>query len=1077
MLRSSRTRLLLGAVAALLALLGAAAVVWSPGGQPDGGDQAGEQAGDAAGDAAGRDCPPGYRRPRGGAEPAPSAAAGPEYQGVAGAEPEQAEPEEAEREGAGAGEAGEAPCGARKHPEPFGELAVMNGERAAKSTAPFTHLRAGAYAAAVAERDALLAAPDPVAGTDAQWTPLGSTPLLANEPGYDEVNGLGLAELNGRIQDFALVPGGTTLYAAVANGGVWRSDDLGGSWRSVGDGLPTQVVGSIAWTPAGGGTLVAVTGDGAFGGNSLGGLGVWRSTDEGATWTRSAGPPDGALGFKAAVDPTDPSVVYAATGAGLFRSTDAGATFTDVRLPTGSCAGRTADAGCFFANMVTDVVVQAPDRFGNAGGAVLAAVGWRAGAKPNADGTVQSPGNGLYASPDGRPGTFARTGTSGFAPQARIGRVELGAATGPDQNHDYVYALVQDAVRFNGGAPVIDVPEEVSDLTGPLPNITVLNGVYVSADFGATWALMATAEALQAPTTGSALIGTAQAVARYGPGVQSWYNEFILPDPTRQVAGVPTRLVFGLEEVWQSELTTLPLNGLALFKVIGRYFSGTTCLFLNLEFPTCPTNRQLDLSTTTHPDQHGAVYVPEADGGVTLVVGGDGGVYTQRVGPGEEFDNTKWGVGANRGFNTLLPYDAVMAKDGTVWSGLQDNGEMKITPEGRQIQTFGGDAFFSAVDPDNSDIAYEESPSGRLRVTTDGGRTWRSIDPQLQNAAFSTPFAMDPGDARHLLIAGRNVRETAMGPDTVRESDPVVGVAVENNWRTVFDLGTKGKPGVAPADDPLGIFVSDDPQNRASAIDLEGDAAYIGFCGYCDTVTQGTPFANGLATNVGGDRPPKRLTSDGWHIAAAAGLPARIVNSVAIDPADPRTVYVALGGYARKWAPPGAVGDDVSRVGSGHVFKSTDAGETFRDISGNLPDVPASWVELRGGQLLLATDVGVFASADTDGSRWSVLGRGLPTAPVSTVRLAPHNSDIVVVASYGRGVWTYRFPPGVPGSAAPLPVTGDLERPRVTPPTGAPAGLLPTGLALALAAAAALALRRRGRSVEGAPPVTGRGGG
>ena len=1037
MLRSSRIRLVVGSVVAAVALVATAAGVWLAESATDHG--------------AGPACPPGYT--------------------VAGEE----EGEEAQEAGREAGRGGErggedgagreaAACVARKHPEGFAELAVMNGERAARSSAPFTHLRPGAYAAAVAERSALLAAPDPVPGTDGQWTPLGSTPLLANEAGYDEVNGLGLAELNGRIQDFALVPSSNRLYAAVANGGVWRSDDLGASWRSVGDSLPTQVVGSIAWSPAGGGTLVAVTGDGAFGGNSLGGLGVWRSTDDGATWTRASGPPDGVLGFKAAVDPTDPAVVYAATGAGLFRSTDAGASFVDVRLPTGGCAGRSDEPGCFLANMVTDVVVQAPDRFGNAGGAVLAAVGWRAGAKQNEDGSVQSPGNGLYASADGRPGTFARTGTSGFAPQARIGRVELGAATGADQNHDYVYALVQDAVRFNGGAPVIDAPDVVGDITGPLPNITVLNGIYVSADFGATWALMATAEALQAPTTGSALIGTAQAVARYGPGIQAWYNEFILPDPTRQVAGVPTRLVFGLEEVWQSELTSLPLNGVSLFKVIGRYFSGTTCLFLTLEFPTCPTNRQIELSTTTHPDQHGAVYVPDGAGGVTLVVGGDGGVYTQRVGPGEEFGNAKWGVGANQGFNTLLPYDAVMARDGTVWSGLQDNGEMKIQPDGRQVQTFGGDAFFSAVDPDNSDIAYEESPAGRLRVTTDGGRTWKSIDPELVNAAFSTPYAMDPTDARHLLIAGRNVRETTAGPDTVRLTDDVVGVVTENNWATVFDLGTRSRPGVAPPDDVVsGVITTgdEDPQNRASALDLEGDAAYIGFCGYCDTVTQGVPFGNGLATNVGGAQPPRRLTGDGWHIAAAAGLPSRIINSVAIDPGDPRTVYVALGGYARKWAPPGAVGDDVSRVGSGHVFKSTDAGESFRDISGNLPDVPANWVELRNGQVLLATDVGAFASADAEGSRWSVLGRGLPSAPVSTLRLAPQNSDVVVAASYGRGVWTYRFPPGAPG-AAPLPTTGDDdESGRVIPATGGSPGLLPAGLALGLAAVAAGWLRRR----------------
>ncbi len=39
----------------------------------------------------------------------------------------------------------------------------------------------------------------------------------------------------------------------------------------------------------------------------------------------------------------------------------------------------------------------------------------------------------------------------------------------------------------------------------------------------------------------------------YCPGVQSWYNAWIEPDPTRaDASGVPTRLTFGLEEVWRT---------------------------------------------------------------------------------------------------------------------------------------------------------------------------------------------------------------------------------------------------------------------------------------------------------------------------------------------------------------------------------------------------------------------------------------------------------------------------------------------------------------------------------------------
>src|SRR5205823_2047551 len=145
----------------------------------------------------------------------------------------------------------------------------------------------------------------------------------------------------------------------------------------------------------------------------------------------------------------------------------------------------------------------------------------------------------------------------------------------------------------------------------------------------------------------------------------------------------------------------------------------------------------------------------------------------------------------------------------------------------------------------------------------------------------------------------------------------------------------------------------------------------------------GGPFANGIATDVGGSQAPKRLTGDGWHIAAAHGLPVRYISSIRMDPSNPRTVYVTVGGYGRKWAPPGAVKDDTGKVGTGHVFKPTDPGEHFTDITGNLPDVPANWVIARGGQLIVGTDIGVFASSDTNGSSWAVLGNGLPNVPVT----------------------------------------------------------------------------------------------
>src|SRR3954454_1751779 len=264
-------------------------------------------------------------------------------------------------------------------PESFADMARASSSRNTRSVAPGTALRPGAYRHAVAQAARLR-------GTGAQWTPYGDTPIIGNLTDYDTTNGStrqGLPGLAGRTSSLVADDKGN-LYAGASNGGVWKSTDKGATWSSIGAGLPTQVAAHVAWSSAGGGTVIVLTGDDAFGGDSVPGLGVYTSADDGKTWTHAGGVPDGVLGFQVKVDPTDPNKVYAATGAGLFRSTDAGKSFTNVNLPTGK--GATPDCSgppptvkdCFLANLVPGGGIQAAGGPGSSkGGAVLAAVGWR----------------------------------------------------------------------------------------------------------------------------------------------------------------------------------------------------------------------------------------------------------------------------------------------------------------------------------------------------------------------------------------------------------------------------------------------------------------------------------------------------------------------------------------------------------------------------------------------------------------------------------------------------------------------------------------------------------------------------
>src|SRR4051794_37573222 len=441
-------------------------------------------------------------------------------------------------------------------------------------------------------------------GSRGQWTAVGNTPLIDDDPTYPAANGDGFGKLAGRVSDFAYNPSTKAVYATVAQGGVWKTTDLGGHWAPIGDKLPIGSTSGIAWTTAGGGTLIVSTGDHAFS-NDYPGVGVYWTTNEGKTWHRARGVPSGLLSFRGAVGPGHAALASVAPSGGPVGSTDAGRSFANVKLPTGDCAGKSVKKpNCFFANVVTDVAVQPKDDFGNKGGAVIAAVGWRAGQQPNFAGKPESPNNGVYRSDDGTPGSFKAVTGTGFPDATIAGRTEFGVTHGPGQNSNYLYAVVQNTKLFAeqaGGEsdiPLVGTP-------------SVLEGIFVSPDFGKTWTEMESRNEFFNPANGSAL--SQLTAAGIGPGYQTTYNEWMQVDPTRQAGGVPTRVLLGMEEVWQTLSTQTPQSGHSQFQSFGMYTAnGGLCL---VEPEACGAVQQAkqDL-TTTHPDQHGAILLPDAGG-------------------------------------------------------------------------------------------------------------------------------------------------------------------------------------------------------------------------------------------------------------------------------------------------------------------------------------------------------------------------------------------------------------------------------------------------------------------------------
>ena len=76
--------------------------------------------------------------------------------------------------------------------------------------------------------------------------------------------------------------------------------------------------------------------------------------------------------------------------------------------------------------------------------------------------------------------------------------------------------------------------------------------------------------------------------------------------------------------------------------------------------------------------------------------------------------------------------------------------------------------------------------------------------------------------------------------------------------------------------------------------------------------------------------------------------------------------------------------------GGGQVFQSTDAGRTWLNITGNLPNLP-TWkivVDPRNHFLYAGTDEGVFQSKN-NGTTWTRFGVGMPNVQVKDMELEP----------------------------------------------------------------------------------------
>ena len=354
----------------------------------------------------------------------------------------------------------------------------------------------------------------------------------------------------------------------------------------------------------------------------------------------------------------------------------------------------------------------------------------------------------------------------------------------------------------------------------------------------------------------------------------------------------------------------------------------------------------LEYGWNMHVDHHAMWFDPSSS--TTSLLGNDGGLY-RSVNNGNSWTKIN-GLPINQFYAATVDYQLPQRRYG----GMQDNGTKRtLTGSTNDWEDlFGGDGFYVLVDPTDSDMIYCEYQNGVLVRSFDGGLEWyyglEGIDEE-ERTNWSTPIAMDPFDHETLYYGAERLYKTTDRADSWNAISPdLTNGAAQGN----LGLGTISTIGV-------------------SAINSQ-------------TIFVGTDDANVWCTTDGGAT---------WH-DRSAGLPDRWVTRVVPSPHDIASVYVTISGFQN-------AEEDA------HLFFSNDYGQTWNDITGDLPDVPLNDIlpdPDYPGRLYLASDFGCYVTQN-HGVTWEVLGEDMPLVPV--IDLVLHNpTRELLAATYGRSMYT-----------------------------------------------------------------------
>jgi photosystem II stability/assembly factor-like uncharacterized protein len=713
---------------------------------------------------------------------------------------------------------------------------------------------------------------------------------------------VGPTNISGRVTDVAVVaPKGKnyTIYVASASGGVWKTENEGTTWTPIFETMVTAAVGDIALAPSDQNIVWVGTGEHNIFRSSQAGVGVFKSIDGGKTWAHM-GLADTNTISRIVVHPANPDVVYVAAGGhewtknadrGVYKTVDGGKTWEKV----------------LYANDETGAYDLVMDP--RSSDTLYASMWQRTRQKWNDPRTFPGhTGSGLFKTTDG--GRTWKPINAGLPTVEFRGRIGIDLClTKPDT----LYALVDNyELRETSQAELDSVRGYYDPGKGFIKGATV----YRSDDAGASW------------TQTSGLNPQQKAYLQQHSGTYGWVFGQIRVDPndpeTSYILGVPF---------------SVSADG-------GKTYKGVR---------------------SPGGDNH-ALWIDPANSSY-LIKGFDQGVAVS-YDKGKNWRFFQDELNLCQFFN--LNYD--MGTPFKVYGSMQDHGSFRgkvdISAGRDKIPAVefegapGGEGSNHAIDPTDPDIVYSAGFYGTISRAEYGK---------------PGPYPGAPFQKELLPVLYENetpLRGQWLAPFILSPHNPNI---LYHGMQYVFRSLDRG-----------------DTWERISPDLTTNDAATRGDIRYQTLFAiSESPIKYGLIY-AGTDDGRLWITKDGgkaWAEITAGLAPGKWMSRIIASAYELGTVYLTQNGKRD---------DDFTP----YVWKSTDFGKTWTSLAKGIPVGPVNVIRedpVNKDILYVGTDMGAYVTTD-GGKTWMVLGGNLPTVYVHDLVIHPRD-NIIVIATHGRGMW------------------------------------------------------------------------